>query len=200
MVCSGNKLEYCGAGNRLSVYNLTAVTNTTITSSITSLKTSTSSVKSTSTSTAKSTSTFTKQTSTSTTTKTSTTAKSTPSLLTVTKTGKWTFQDCILDGGNNPLFAGFIVVKNVTPEKCLAACLAKSYKYCGLNGGNCYGSKSPPSKNTAAPSTTAGPGPVARGCNISCAGNTTVACGGSKVIDYYTYLSSVKSVSPSKTQ
>jgi hypothetical protein len=119
----------------------------------------------------------------------------TPTLFTVQQTGKWNFTDCIIDSPSKRVLSKSL--SGNTPEKCLAACKAANMKYCGMEYKNeCYGTTQAP-LYTSAPSVGSS-NPMARGCNMPCAGNSSVVCGGSGRLNLYTYLGDKASnISPS---
>ena len=121
----------------------------------------------------------------------------TQSVFTVKKTGRWNFTDCIVDSTSKRSLSKSLSVSGNTPEKCLAACLAAKLPYCGMEyGGECYGSATAP---TAASAPSVGStDPIARGCSMPCTGNSSVVCGGSSRLNFYTYLgNNAVPVSPS---
>lgn len=84
----------------------------------------------------------------------------------------------------------------MTEEKCLSACADKSLSYCGLEySGEYFGSQLAPSANTAPFAGSLGP--LARGCNYACAGNSTLACGGASRITLYAFDDNRDYTSPS---
>lgn len=112
-------------------------------------------------------------------------------LFTVQSLGKWTFQDCVVDTVS-PRTLGTTLASGSsnTVATCLSACKAKGLTYCGVEySGECFGAASLPT--TLKSATNAGSSdPIARGCNMPCSGNSTLACGGSSLLGLYKYTAS----------
>jgi hypothetical protein len=109
-------------------------------------------------------------------------------LFTVQSQGKWVFQDCVVDTVS-PRTLGTTLPSGSTNTvaTCLASCKAKGLTYCGVEySGECFGAASLPTTLTSA-SNAGSSDPIARGCNMPCSGNSTLACGGSGLLDLYKY-------------
>jgi hypothetical protein len=182
MLCTGNQTEYCGSGNRLSLYQY----NSSLISLTSSL---TSSLKPTSTSTIKSLSST--QVSTTGSQLSSTSSKVTSSTSpTATLVGGYAYVGCQTDAGVNDrtLSSTSFTDTAMTLEICAAFCGARGYTYFGAEyATECY------CGNTVLPSSTVA---TDGRCNMNCAGSVTEVCGGPGGLSLYK-LSAVPSTTTS---
>lgn len=144
MICGGNSQEYCGAGNRLDVYQQSGTSSTSSAGSVTVVATSTRSTTSTTASTlaTSSTSTSTSASTTSTSSSlTSTTSTSTTSTNAATYTGppvvsqgnvNFTYYDCLGEPSVGRALPNLIESNTLamTVERCLAECW--QYQFAGV--------------------------------------------------------------------
>jgi hypothetical protein len=138
-ICPGNAYEYCGAGNRLEMYELTSLVSSSSVVQSTSSKTSSSStLQSTSTSKSSSSSLVTS----SSTTKVSTTSTTTSTSVAASQTlgikntvGAYSFQGCYTEATNTRALssASFYDYTAMTLEACAVDCVG--YTYFGVEYG-----------------------------------------------------------------
>ncbi|KAK2002194.1 WSC domain-containing protein [Colletotrichum falcatum] len=178
MPCNDNSTEYCGAGNRLNLYQLSANL-----SSSTSTGTMTSTALTSTTSTAASTaliSTTSTTASTALTSTTSTTTSTTPTASsTIGRVGDWLSQGCYTEGqGVRALPARLYANDSLTLEMCGAFC--KGNKYFGAEYGrecwcgDAFGTGSVLATNQ-------------KDCSFPCAGNSAQFCGAGNRLNVYMY-------------
>ena len=166
--CMGNALEYCGAGQRLSVYTQNAVSQSP------SLSPSSSPTSS-------------KPTSSSTSSSASTTSSSTLPYTDMTASG-FAFVGCApeerraTDGPGRTLTGPLYADDAMTDEKCMAFCYSNGYTFAGTEYtrecwcGNSVAPGRQPQKTTAS----------LAGCNMRCGGDATQYCGGDAWLSLYT--------------
>lgn len=196
MVCGGNPLEYCGAGNRLELYltstaSLPSSTSSTVASSSTLATSTSSTVASSSTSKPISSSvSSTVGTSTSTivssSTSTSTSAAPTGTLGIKPIIGKYSFVGCWTEGtGVRALSASTYADDAMTLESCAAFCSA--YKYFGTEyGRECYCGDTLAASSASAP---------VADCNMICAGSPLQYCGAGNRLELYSVAAASSSSS-----
>ncbi|KAH7064884.1 WSC domain-containing protein [Macrophomina phaseolina] len=102
--------------------------------------------------------------------------------------GTWNLMSCYQDNVNSQrtLPSGVAVgdSSSVTIAKCLDACAAKGFRYCGAEYyRECYGSAEQPADSLAVSGYS---DPLLAGCNYACSGNSTEACGGANKVLVYT--------------
>jgi hypothetical protein len=184
MLCTGNQTEYCGSGNRLSLYQY----NSSLISLTSSLKpTSTSTIKSSSNTQVSTTGSQLSTTSskvTSSSTQLSTTTSQTSPVTssassTTTLVGGYAYVGCQTDAGVNARTLGSTSFTDtaMTLETCAAFCGARGYSYFGTEyATECYCDNA-----VLASSTLATDGR----CNMNCAGSATEVCGGPGGLSLY---------------
>ncbi|KAG9236578.1 heme peroxidase [Amylocarpus encephaloides] len=163
-ICPGSQVEYCGAGNRLELYQLTSSTSSTSLSS----SSSSSTVSSTSTS----------QSTTSTTAESSTSPTVAPTPSIVPSVGSYHYAGCYTEpSGVRALSSAFYPTDAQTIELCIAACGQTPYMYAGAEyGRECW----------CANAFSAGSNLVGDGdCSMVCAGNQLQYCGAGNRLSVY---------------
>ncbi|KAE9379342.1 WSC-domain-containing protein [Stipitochalara longipes BDJ] len=180
MLCTGNSTEYCGAGNRLSLYmhnsSLISTSSSVAPTSTSSTKTYSSTVLSTTTSLASSTSLT-----------SSTTSSASP---TATGVGGYGYVGCQTDAGvgDRTLSSTSFTDTSMTVEVCSSFCGARGYTYFGVEySTECY------CGNTLGTSTTATDGR----CNMACGGSATEICGGPGGLSLYKFSAALPSATAS---
>ncbi|CZR61363.1 uncharacterized protein PAC_11259 [Phialocephala subalpina] len=210
-LCPGDKTEYCGAGNRLSVYvkNGTSassglsssvsssVSSSSVSSSVSSSGTSTRSSSSSQSSTSsQSTSTSSGLISSSSSTSSSSSAGPTQTLAVTQTVGKYSFSGCYTEGNGVRALSGAAIYdyNGMTLDNCAANCTA--YTYWGVEyGGECYCGN------------TLGTGSALAAkqadCSFTCPGNKYQYCGAGNRLQMYklsTASSSSSSISSTTSQ
>lgn len=105
--------------------------------------------------------------------------------------GQWNLTDCAVDSTSSRTLPTGVSNSAKTVQGCLAGCQAKNLTYCGVEyGGECWGSTKLPTGFQPS-----GADPVARGCSMTCNGNSTLYCGGSSRMNLYSFFSNA---SPSR--
>ncbi|KAI5263007.1 hypothetical protein E4T47_09141 [Aureobasidium subglaciale] len=99
--------------------------------------------------------------------------------------GNYTLQSCYSDGGSSRTLLNSVAASNdMTVTKCLTACKARGFVYCGLEwSSECWGQASKPDAGKLLTGDV-----LANGCGSPCAGNSTEACGGSNRVLVYADL------------
>ncbi|KAM0753948.1 WSC-domain-containing protein [Meredithblackwellia eburnea MCA 4105] len=99
----------------------------------------------------------------------------------------WKYQDCYSDAASVRALPNGLSTSPQTIETCLDACAAKGYLMCGIEyHGECWGGNTLNSASV----------PIGYGfCSMTCNGNSTQYCGGSKAFDLYTQTAAVSSSS-----
>jgi hypothetical protein len=176
MVCPGNNMEFCGAGNRLSVYKLRGalVSSSSLTTASTSLTTA-STPSTPLTSSASLSASFPPLTSSS----LSPTPTPTPSGPSHVKTvGSYIWIGCHTEATNSrALKSGTLINYNtMTVEMCASFC-GPTYSMFGVEyGGECYCSNALQAGSVLAPTTD---------CSMTCGGNSQEYCGAGNRLDVY---------------
>ncbi|KAM7204344.1 putative fungistatic metabolite [Rhypophila sp. PSN 637] len=174
MLCAGNPLQYCGAGNRIVLYSTTTIRSSTTSTSVpttspTSTSTRTSTVSTTSTS-------------------TSSSAAATGTLARKPVVGAYTLVGCQTEAtGARALSANSYAADTMTLESCATFC--SGYTYFGTEyGRECY------CGNTL----NAGSVPATQSdCSMVCAGNPFEYCGAGNRLELYKLTVAVSSSSSS---
>ncbi|KAH8672637.1 hypothetical protein BGZ60DRAFT_282514 [Tricladium varicosporioides] len=210
-VCPGNQYEYCGAGNRLEMYQLSSQVSTsssvsstkgstssssfssTVSSSSSSSSSSRSSSSSSSSSTVSSTSKLssTSSTSSSVTTSSITSVTATPTLHIVPSALGYTYYGCYTEGsGTRALNSAFSASDAMTVEQCITSCSSGGYRYAGAEyGRECW----------CGDSFGTGSSLVLDGdCSMTCAGDKYEYCGAGNRLGVYVRGSGSSSVSTSQ--
>ncbi|KAN0063950.1 hypothetical protein ACQY0O_003556 [Thecaphora frezii] len=119
-------------------------------------------------------------------------------LFTVKQVSQWQFSDCYVDSTGARVLNVALTPQKRTVESCLEACAASNLATCGVEyGGECFGRAGELGAGaTVAPSAGADD-PMARGCNMPCGDNSTIACGGANRISVYRLDKTVTSQVPS---
>ncbi|KAB5511496.1 WSC domain-containing protein [Coniochaeta sp. 2T2.1] len=190
-LCPGNNFEYCGAGNRLELYQKGAATSSSSTS------TPVSSIRTTSSQTSVSTSSTTSRSSSSSSTISSTTSSSTSAVPTLghrQKIGAYSLVGCWTEGqGIRALTGAAFAYDGMTLESCMANCAG--FAYWGTEyGRECYCGGKPDISSSSAP---------LADCNMVCGGDATEYCGAGNRLELYslspTSSSSSSSISTTST-
>ncbi|GAM85281.1 hypothetical protein ANO11243_032850 [Dothideomycetidae sp. 11243] len=103
----------------------------------------------------------------------------------------WQLEGCYSDSAANRTLSTPLNVAagagGMTEERCLDACTAKGFAFCGVEfGQECFGAN-----NTPDATRNLGGDPLAQGCDYPCAGNRTEACGGANRVLVYAVASAV---------
>ncbi|KAK3945202.1 putative fungistatic metabolite [Diplogelasinospora grovesii] len=168
MVCAGNKYQYCGAGNRLELYELTP----TVSSSSSSSVTPSSSKASSSVSSSSTLSTSTKPTSSG-----SSTSSATPTLAHKPTVSPYTFVSCWTEGASNRALSAKSYSSDtaMTLESCASFC--SGYKYFGTEyASQCFCGDTLDSTSTNA---------SLSDCSMTCTGNQYEYCGAGDRLELY---------------
>ena len=172
MLCKGDSLHYCGAENRLNIYQQDASSSSSTTSSTVAPTTTITTVI---------TSTVATVTSTSTTltTVTSTTATCSGPPSSSTSPAPWAYLGCYNETATGRALSGANTVSaDMTVDKCKAFCLTNNLPLAGLEYAyECYCGSGLPSDSI----------PGQSGCIMSCAGDATQTCGGGSRLSVYNY-------------
>lgn len=173
MPCSNNASEYCGAGNRLQVYQLASSTVTS-TSSISSTSIQATSLP---------TSSAVAATTTNSSSTTSTSAAATPTIVSTN------YQGCFHEPSNGRALPNKVSTNgNNTVESCQAACSAAGFTVSGAEySSECW----------CGNVLTAGLTKVADSqCNMACSGSSAEFCGGGNLLSVYSQSAVVVSTAP----
>lgn len=175
MVCSGNKYEYCGAGNRLTMYN-----NTALVASVSSMSSSSTSISSTST--VASIATRSSSATSSSTSVTGTIAAS------PTATVSTAYRGCYAEpNGSRALPEQAYSSSSNTPELCQSSCVALGYSIAGTEyGSECWCANQFSSGTAARPDSD---------CDFACPGNSAELCGAGNRLSVYSNLTTLPTAS-----
>ncbi|KAI5193666.1 hypothetical protein E4T39_08850 [Aureobasidium subglaciale] len=99
--------------------------------------------------------------------------------------GNYTLQSCYSDAGSSRTLLNSVAASNdMTVAKCLDACKARGFAYCGLEyQSECWGQANKPDVGKLLTGDA-----LTNGCGSPCAGNSTEACGGSNRVLVYADL------------
>ncbi|CZR61108.1 related to glyoxal oxidase precursor [Phialocephala subalpina] len=212
--CPGNEYEYCGAGNRLEMYKLSASTSSSSSSVVPSTSASSSSVSSSTSSTSSSsTVSSTSSTSSPSSSSTATTTSSSSSLSSTTTTsststsstgpplftgtpkinqtiGSLQYMGCALEVSGRALSGMSYTSSLMTIESCSSFCMQNNYALSGVEySSQCYCGNGISSASSFGQT----------GCTMTCSGNTAEYCGGSDRLSVFNNTAYVSPTAPTNS-